>query len=269
MSFDPLCPRCSMQLESIMHILRDCDEATQLWNVVVFAESWSIIFSLGLLPWMEWNLSSNNIGVIPWSWFSFFSVAVSSLWKDRNNLIFSQSSKMVEELWQEVVFQTKSIEFELANPPQYPFLFIACVFCHYYCHIDYCSYSFLHDGKLLMNISWKTPPDDYIKVNVDGAHNRISGTAACGGIPRKSDGSFIKGFVCNMGSCSVLRAELHPLLYGIEVFWNLSFEKVIFETNSLAVFNYVSRGSSVSYLLKSLVDEISELLRKSDWQASL
>lgn len=36
-------------------------------------------FSIGLLPWLEWNLSHHNIGIVPWNWVSFFSVGVDSL----------------------------------------------------------------------------------------------------------------------------------------------------------------------------------------------
>lgn len=94
-----ICSRCNSNPETIMHILRDCEEAQQCWNNVIKPEHWSKFFSLGFFPWSEWNLTTNNIGVTPWSWFTFFSISVNEIWKDRNCLVFSNVSKLRNELW--------------------------------------------------------------------------------------------------------------------------------------------------------------------------
>lgn len=106
MTDDPMCPRCNSCPETIMHLLRDCEEASTFWNEVINPNAWSKFFSLGLFPWLEWNLSSKNdeIGKTPWSWFTFFTVSVAALWKDRNSLVFSQESKMGKELWFSIAF---------------------------------------------------------------------------------------------------------------------------------------------------------------------
>lgn len=76
--------------ESIMHILRDCEGAADLWNKVIDAVNWSKYFSLGLVPWLEWNLSSPDIGNTSWNWMSFFAVTVAALWRERNSLVFAK-----------------------------------------------------------------------------------------------------------------------------------------------------------------------------------
>lgn len=63
MSTDVLCPRCNSSPETIMHILKDCDEASQFWNRVIKPEYWSKYFSIGVIPWLDWNLSSAEIGI--------------------------------------------------------------------------------------------------------------------------------------------------------------------------------------------------------------
>lgn len=141
MASDPLCPRCKSCLESIMHIVRDCDEVKEFWSRVIPQNSWSKFFSLGLFFWLDWNLSSNSIGLVPWPWFSFFSIAVHSLWKDRNSLVLSQTSTMGEGLWQSVITQTKLIENELSDP-----------------------LPFLDDSRVLLNIGWKPPPTDFCQI---------------------------------------------------------------------------------------------------------
>lgn len=98
---------------------------------------------------------------------------------------------------------------------------------------------FLDDRRVLLNIGWQPPPVDYLKINMDGAFNQYSKMAACGGINRDANGAFDKGFICNMGFCSNLRAELLTLLNGLKVARSLSIGKAIFETDSKAIINYV------------------------------
>lgn len=67
MRANPMCPRCNSSPETLMHMLRNCDEVFALWNEVLSPNSWIKFFSIGLYPWIEWNLSSNGIGRTPWS----------------------------------------------------------------------------------------------------------------------------------------------------------------------------------------------------------
>lgn len=48
MTNDELCPRCLHSPETIMHVLRDCEEVSSLWAKVVHQDKWSQFFSLGL-----------------------------------------------------------------------------------------------------------------------------------------------------------------------------------------------------------------------------
>lgn len=93
--------------------------------------------------------------------------------------------------------------------------------------------------------------------------------AACGGIIRNAKGEFIRGFSCNLGACSVLQAELLALLNDLRVARNLGLPKVIFETDSKAIINYVLRGSIINFQLKSLLEEIISFFRLPDWQILL
>jgi hypothetical protein len=48
MTDDPNCPRYLQYPETIMHIHKDCEAATRLWNKVIKEEYWSKFFSLRL-----------------------------------------------------------------------------------------------------------------------------------------------------------------------------------------------------------------------------
>lgn len=72
-----------------------------------------------------------------------------------------------------------------------------------------------------------------------------------------------------MGSCNVLRAELLALLNGLKVARSMSIPKEIFETDSKAIISYVLRRSPINIQHKSLVEDITSLLRLPDWQVFL
>jgi hypothetical protein len=48
MTRDNLCPRCGDYSETIMHVLRNCEEAKIFWNDLISQDVWSKFFSLGL-----------------------------------------------------------------------------------------------------------------------------------------------------------------------------------------------------------------------------
>jgi hypothetical protein len=58
--------------ESLMRVLRDCGDMYPLWNHIIKIDHWSKFFSLGTLAWLEWNLSTNDIGNIACPWKLLF-----------------------------------------------------------------------------------------------------------------------------------------------------------------------------------------------------
>ncbi|KAK8475362.1 hypothetical protein V6N11_069276 [Hibiscus sabdariffa] len=54
---------------------------------------------------------------------------------------------------------------------------------------------------------WIPPTPGAWKINVDGAHNQLDGSAWCGGIIRDSTGLWISGFSKFIGKCNALDAE--------------------------------------------------------------
>ena len=54
-----ICSHCHMDSETKVHVLRDCNYATQIWLGLVPQERWLEFFSLSLQDWLYWNLSSD------------------------------------------------------------------------------------------------------------------------------------------------------------------------------------------------------------------
>lgn len=61
MAADDHCPRCLQGPESIMHILRDCDEVRDNWYAVLHPDHYSRFFSFGLHSWIDWSPTISHI----------------------------------------------------------------------------------------------------------------------------------------------------------------------------------------------------------------
>lgn len=68
-------------------------------------------------------------------------------------------------------------------------------------------------------------------MNVDGSYCSSVGKAACGGLVRDCTSKFIKAFLCNVGFCNTIWAELWALRLGINL--ELALSRVIFKMVAL------------------------------------
>jgi len=63
-------------------------------------------------------------------------------------------------------------------------------------------------SKKINVVGWKYPPQDWMKLNVDGYSKCNPGLTATGGLIRDCMGSWIRGFAINTGVCTSVRVEL-------------------------------------------------------------
>jgi ribonuclease HI len=117
--------------------------------------------------------------------------------------------------------------------------------------------------------TWIKPQPGVFKVNVDGAHSSLNGTSTCGGLIRDHHGRLIKGFFSKVSSSSSLFAEMWALHSGILVARDLGLNRVVFETDSLTLFNMVKKGHTNFTPLILLLKDISILLHRTDWTSSI
>lgn len=68
-------------------------------------------------------------------------------------------------------------------------------------------------------IAWSSPPEPFIKVNVYGALDPVSGNLGAGGLARDSNGYWLWGFAKKVGTGSVLKAELYAILFYLVFSW--------------------------------------------------
>ena len=84
-----------------------------------------------------------------------------------------------------------------------------------------------------IEVSWVAPPNNWIKINYDGASKRSDGQAGCGVIARNQTGHFIASASMDCGQATALEAEVQGLLLAIRMAHKNNWRQVWFEGDSL------------------------------------
>lgn len=118
-----------------------------------------------------------------------------------------------------------------------------------------------------LRVAWVSPLDGCNNVNTDGSHSS-GGGSTCGGLIRRSNGSFVRGITCKLGAGNALWVDLWGVCLGMRLARQLGLSWVIFEADSKVVTNMInSRHLSLPYL-DPLLKEISSFLDDCTWRVT-
>lgn len=205
---NPMCSLCSNQVESILHVLRYCDHAYNVWDRVLPIQRRRDFFSVDIRCWILSNRSQNVVGKV---WSVTFGVTCWLLWTWRNkrlfdgNFVYPSRRDHVINNWVEWIINAKPEFFSsLAIKSQ--------------------------TEKLL--IRWFPPPNWWIKASSDGAVNSVTKSAACGGLLRDFDGQWRGGIL--WGMCEILKLA-----------WISGFKNVLLECDSKVAVELVAKGRNL------------------------
>lgn len=113
-----------------------------------------------------------------------FGLTVWSLWEARNRMVFTNASFSVWDVWKRVTTPELEVRSVMSQLPH------------------------LMKNYSQRLVGWSCPPSSWIKCNVDGSCKQGGAHAGCGGVFRDAYGSWRGAFLRNLGTCSVLYAEL-------------------------------------------------------------
>ncbi|KAL2966393.1 hypothetical protein AAZX31_16G114600 [Glycine max] len=193
-SMDSFCQRCRLEEETCLHALRDCRKVAAFWRSVLPKKLAPKFFKGDVTVWLETNLSFSEAAFF---WPTFFGIAVELLWEYRNHLKFFQRA------FRHGVY---SID---------PSKSMDIVFKRYK---DYMRAHASHNLMTRNLLKWNQSPW-LLRLNVSGAYDPSSGTAACGGIFRdKDDDRFVLGFSVKLEECwSIDEAEIWGIYHGMKI----------------------------------------------------
>ncbi|KAK4252645.1 hypothetical protein QN277_014390 [Acacia crassicarpa] len=217
----PLCNFCDGQEESVMHILRDCSYAKEMWYDLLNPTHVAVFFNARLKDWFCLNLKRELGKFSHLKWNTLFAVGIWKLWNWRNMMVFDSS------------FQK----------PRFPANVIVQV-----------GPSFSYGGRqsVLFGASeerhgiWSPPPYDWCKINVDGAVTADGSLAGCGGVLRDARGVWLSGFSYHLGICSALEAEEWAFLKGLQFARNKGVDHLVVESDSWELISALSQPADVN-----------------------
>ncbi|XP_031121177.1 uncharacterized protein LOC116024424 [Ipomoea triloba] len=85
------CQRCGVEEESLDHIFRRCEIATDCWAASSPPTDFASSFHLPLSTWMEKACINNQTCGLGLSWRIIFPYILWNIWKNRNDLVFKNT----------------------------------------------------------------------------------------------------------------------------------------------------------------------------------
>lgn len=230
-SLDPSCPRCGASQETIIHALRDCPKSKRIWEILNLYHKFDLVVVL-VSDWLHTN-AITDYGV-------FFILTCWFIWRARNDEVFNDHC---QPIWAII----NSIKSELTLTSQL--------------------YGSVTGRCSMREVVWTPPPDNVIKVNVDGSSLGNPGPAGFGGLIRNHLGEWICGFSGSCGFADNLAAELQGINYGLELAWHKGYRNVILESDSKCALDLLTATTTFHSLSPLLVHINSLLIR--DWNVKL
>ncbi|KAL6540841.1 hypothetical protein OROMI_024724 [Orobanche minor] len=232
MAPNPYCGICQETNENVLHILRHCTAAKEIWRSILPHSELARLISLPDATWFEENLLSQFDHTLNLNarWPAIFMAVIWSLWKSRNLRIFKGKADSKSRL----IFLIKQLGCELQMK--------------------------LEPMAYKQHYTWSKPPDTWAKLNVDGSCRPMENLGAIGCVLRDDKGAWMWGFSSKLIAPTINETELGSLVKGLELAWERRIPKLIVELDSEIVFGWASHLDHPPDELIPLVDCCKELL---------
>ncbi|CAN1833322.1 Putative ribonuclease H protein At1g65750 [Linum perenne] len=229
------CELCHLSPESIVHVLRDCNFAREVWRLVGGFDLSTAGWGGSAADWLKHGLTSEHstrFGIVCWL-----------LWKARNERIFAGSNELAP-----VVARRTHNWVVMVNEAS-----------------GRCSRHLpsVHTRRLA-NVAWTPGPPEWITLNTDGSFDARRGRAAAGGLARDSYGRCRFAYTMNLGSCSITRAEMRGATEGLRRAWDAGYRRVVLQLDSQAAITLLNSDEGL-YNQHGLEIENFRELRGRDW----
>ena len=238
-ALDKTCLLCDEQQESIMHVLRVCDQAKAVWKSV---PSFSQLYQTGYRSFfdlLEAVLDHRSAFTV-----ALFSTIAWSLWQRRNKIRVQQTSWPLHEISRRV--RELVVEFfDIHKQPPRPTV-------------------------QQSQVHWTKPPQDFYKANFDAALFDSSNMAGIGVVIRDYNGNVIGALSQKIAlPPSIEHAEALAASWAVAFAKELSLFEVIFEGDCLRIIKAINTMEPCHTLFGHIIEEIRSLssaLRKCSFQ---
>ncbi|CAN1777433.1 Putative ribonuclease H protein At1g65750 [Linum perenne] len=210
MSDDDLCPRCRSASETILHVLRDCPFANEVWTNLGYSSSSPIRQGSCHSDWIKNILMHEDamrVGI--GCWF---------LWKARNERLFAGNNQSAASL----AYRIKNWILQVNSAKQQQDII-----------------GVERPERVRKDIAWEPGEAGWTILNTDGSVLPRNSSAAAGGLFRTGDGRCLLAFCANLGKCTIMKAELRGMFEGLRLAWENQFHKVAVRVDSCAIISLI------------------------------
>lgn len=232
---DTSCPMCQSEAESLTHALQDCNMVKPFWLKLGTNCLCPSFFSQGIKDWLISNSSlksSQNAAGLPWN--ILFPYAIWMIWKQRNNVCFS--NKRPNPNLDKVVTKLAT---------------------------DFLLYGAKQNRNIHMvvrQVRWEKPDMGWFKLNTDGAANGSAGNATGGGLIRDDCGNWVMGFSRKIGRVDSFVAEIWPLRDGLQLCRQLNIDAIVIELDAKSLVDVLNNSSYCNTVISPLLDDCKLLI---------
>lgn len=232
MAASPMCTRCNLYPETVLHCLRDCWFARRVWHRLGFITQRAAFNSLEARDWFKFMVNEDEALALSAIWF---------IWTARNRALFDHAILPEERLLQVIREHKELLLHAWPSQPR------------------------TAQPRL---VSWVPPEEDEVAVNCDGSSLGNPVRSGFGGCIRDSHGSWIHGFLGFGQQNSVLHMELMAIFKWLELVWTLGYRHVVCFSDSMLAINLVRDPPSQYHVFAVLIAHICQLLKRS-WRVRL
>ncbi|KAE8735096.1 hypothetical protein F3Y22_tig00000477pilonHSYRG00472 [Hibiscus syriacus] len=237
---DCSCATCGATMESVIHVLRDCPPSQNLWLRVVPHSAFASFFGTNLQSWITQNIQKQqpvSDGDPPWS--SFFTALIWHIWKQKNDYVFKGATYKIDS--------TIHSSYNWAK-----------------CYANSSKVPVIYPIQHVTNPTWSPPPRGWMCLNMDSAVATFDGRGSIGGVIRNSNGEWIICFTKNIGTTSILHAELWSIYEGLLIARNLDIHRLWIQFDCSRAVKLVGESGSMDNHI-SLLRAILKLLQSGCW----
>lgn len=118
-------------------------------------------------------------------------------------------------------------------------------------------------GCSTIKVKWEPPSEGWVKLNSDGSVKSGS-QAVCGGLIRNMHGTFMAEFSCNLGTCTIMQAELRCILHGVALARNKGVRNLLIEADYSSAILMLDNGCDAVHPCAPLLHDIKRVLSEFD-----
>ncbi|CAN1161707.1 Putative ribonuclease H protein At1g65750 [Linum perenne] len=238
---DTGCTECSRGAEDIEHVLRSCPFAQLVWSRVlpeiISTEKMNEPFD----QW--WSSAVADCRVNP-----VFGLSSWIIWRRRNQRVFEDVTLSVDEVvgqisfWAQLLSSSWKAHQVGREAPRY--------------------------ARQTLLIGWRLGDEGWYTLNTDGSLIPTTSSAAAGGVIRDDQGRFVLAFSSNLGSCSIVRAEIWAILEGMVLAWDKGIRKLRIQTDSVSAVQLLTDMRGLLHKHSNLVNLFQDY-KSRPWEVSI